>query len=71
MHLTNYAINKNKKEFELKSDISDVGSGMKRSFQWFESWFNKNGFNYSILREEISSIVNKAILSVSPLLTHT
>eukprot|EP00928_Gymnodinium_smaydae_P054342 TRINITY_DN3812_c0_g2_i1.p1 TRINITY_DN3812_c0_g2~~TRINITY_DN3812_c0_g2_i1.p1 ORF type:complete len:687 (-),score=62.93 TRINITY_DN3812_c0_g2_i1:76-2136(-) len=35
MHLTNYAVNKNSKDFQQNTDADNDGSGSKRSLRWF------------------------------------
>jgi len=42
MHLTNYAVNKNSKNFQQNDDKDNDGAGSKRSLRWFLSYIEEN-----------------------------
>ncbi|XP_072927673.1 tubulin polyglutamylase ttll6-like [Hemitrygon akajei] len=65
MHLTNYAINKNKKNF-----IQDENRGSKRKLSFFNRYMESNAYDLERLWSSIEDVVIKTILSAYPALKH-
>lgn len=68
MHLSNYSINKNNKNF-TSGDTNDdptFSSGSKRSFRFFNEYLDKNGHSSSKIWKKIYSVINKTIISIHP-----
>ena len=64
IHLTNYAINKKSKNFEINNSV-DEELGDKWTLHTLKNHFEKNGLNYDKVWEKIKDIIVKVVLSVS------
>lgn len=71
MHLTNYAVNKAEKDFEIKSDIPDIGRGTKRSIIWFLKYLTQQGYDSEKFWKDMCDVIVKTILMIQPILAHT
>lgn len=73
MHLTNYAVNKNSKDFvqnRSSNSAEDDGQGSKRSLRWFLSWVEQT-FGEKERRKlwvKLMGLCVKTVLTVSPTL---
>ncbi|EDV26522.1 uncharacterized protein TRIADDRAFT_22537 [Trichoplax adhaerens] len=65
MHLTNYAINKNSKDF-----IRDEESGSKRKLTTLNKWFKNNGYDVDKIWKDIEDIIIKTLITAHPILVH-
>ncbi|XP_059813762.1 tubulin polyglutamylase TTLL13-like [Hypanus sabinus] len=65
MHLTNYAINKNKENF-----VQDENRGSKRKLSSFNRYMESNAYDLERLWSSIEDVVIKTILSAYPALKH-
>lgn len=68
IHLTNYAINKNHKNFVFSEKGNN--SGHKRTLKSFLKMLNEQGIETNIIMEEIKDIIIKTFLAVQPQLAH-
>lgn len=68
IHLTNYSLNKNNKNFVFDEENSNKGH--KRSLKAFWSSLKVMGVETNIIQEEIKDIVIKSFLAVKPQLSH-
>jgi tubulin polyglutamylase TTLL6/13 len=68
IHLTNYAINKNHKNFIFNEKGSDKGH--KRSLKSFWESLSEQGIQTDIIMDEIKDIIIKTFLAVQPQLAH-
>lgn len=50
IHLTNYAINKNNKNFIFNKDESEMDKGHKRSITSVYNYFAKKGVNINLIK---------------------
>jgi tubulin polyglutamylase TTLL6/13 len=71
MHLTNYAINKNSKNFVKNSNADDDDVGNKRSLTWFYKYLEDLGHDTTAMIAKISQIITKTICMVQPTLAHS
>lgn len=71
MHLTNYAVNKSEKEFDISTDIPDIGRGTKRSLIWFRKYLNEKGYDSEKFWKETCNVIVKTIIMIQPILAHT
>ena len=69
-HLTNYAVNKNHADFEFNEDGHEIGSGHKRTIQWFRTWLESQGQDSASVWTSVADVVNRTLLSVQPQLAH-
>lgn len=65
MHLTNYAINKNSKDF-----IRDDEAGSKRRITTINKWFIKNGYDIDQIWRDIDDVIIKTLVSAYGVLKH-
>ncbi|XP_053319744.1 tubulin polyglutamylase TTLL13-like [Spea bombifrons] len=65
MHLTNYSINKNNKNF-IRDDIK----GSKRKISTLNSWLENHGYDTVKLWGDIEDVVIKTLISAHPILKH-
>ena len=68
IHLTNYSINKNNKNFQFNE--SDATKGHKRTLSSFWKSLKEQGIETDIIQEEIKDIIIKSFLAVQPQLAH-
>ncbi|CAE8613182.1 unnamed protein product [Polarella glacialis] len=70
MHLTNYAINKNSKDFVPNAGADGDGEGSKRSLRWFMSWVEHEWGEKERkkLWLKLMALCVKTVLTVSPTL---
>lgn len=71
MHLTNYAINKNSKNFIFNEDPDNDHVGHKRSLTSTLAYLESKGCNTHSLWEKIKLIIIKTLCSVQPVISHT
>ena len=70
-HLTNYAVNKSHVDFEFNKDGNEIGSGHKRTIQWFRTWLEEEqGQDSASIWTSVADVVNRTLLSVQPQLAH-
>ncbi|CAD5121314.1 DgyrCDS9843 [Dimorphilus gyrociliatus] len=65
MHLTNYAINKNSKDF-----IRDDEAGSKRRITTINKWFVKNGYDIDQIWRDVDDVIIKTLVSAYGVLKH-
>ena len=70
MHLTNYAINKDSKNFVFNTDADNADTGNKRSLKFIWSYIDRHGGNSGNLRKLIKRSIVKTICAVQPQLAH-
>ena len=70
MHLTNYSVNRNHKDFET-DDSADAATGSKRSLTFVRSWLADKGFDVKGIWIEIEKVIVKTLLAVQPYVSHT
>ena len=70
MHLTNYSVNRNHKDFET-DDSADAATGSKRSLTFVRSWLADNGFDVKGIWTEIEKVIVKTLLAIQPYVSHT
>jgi tubulin polyglutamylase TTLL6/13 len=70
MHLTNYSVNRNHKDFET-DDSADAATGSKRSLTFVRSWLADKGFDVKGIWTEIEKVIVKTLLAVQPYVSHT
>ena len=63
MHLTNYSVNKRSQSYN-KADSQSESS--KWSFAQLKSYFDKQGYSFSVLLQRISDIIVKTLLAIEP-----
>ena len=63
MHLTNYAINKKSKNFQVNSDENDE-TGHKRNLPFVFKHLEANGFSASKTKAKINDLITKTMCSV-------
>jgi tubulin polyglutamylase TTLL6/13 len=63
MHLTNYAVNKNNKDYVPSDDI-DGQESSKRSLSWLFEWLTSEGHNTNTVWFNICDIVVKTLISI-------
>ena len=70
MHLTNYSVNRNHKDFET-DDSADAATGSKRSVTAVRAWLAENGYDVPKIWIEIEKVIVKTLLAVQPYVSHT
>ena len=71
MHLTNYAINKNSKNFVKNKTVENDDIGHKRSLTFLLKYLEDLGHNSKALMDKIADIITKTICMVQPTLAHS
>ena len=69
MHLTNYAINKNSKQFQFNTDANNADTGHKRSLEYVWKYINENGGDSASLILEVKKCIVKTLCAVQPQLS--
>ena len=72
-HLTNYAVNKTHEAFEFNDNVSNIGSGNKRTIEWFRNWIDKSQdipISGSEMWTSVADVVNRTLIAVQPQLGH-
>ena len=71
MHLTNYAINKNNKNFIFNSDAENANVGHKRSLSFVWKYIDEHGGNSRSLQRKIRRCIVKTLCAVQPQLSRS
>lgn len=71
MHLTNYAINKNNKNFIFNNSDKEMDKGHKRSLSAIYNFLNSRGIDTEKLKRKIDEIVIKTLIVGQPMIAHT
>ncbi|EKX44293.1 hypothetical protein GUITHDRAFT_72357, partial [Guillardia theta CCMP2712] len=69
MHLTNYSVNKQHKDFETDEE-ANASKGSKRSLGFVRSWLRANGYDVKKIWEDIERCIVKTLLAVQPQVAH-
>lgn len=70
VHLTNYAINKNNKNFVFNTDENNMDKGHKRSITSVYRYLAKQGVDIESLQQRIEKMIVKTLLIGQPMLSH-
>lgn len=71
MHLTNYAINKNNKNFIFNSSEKDMNKGHKRSLSAIYNYLNSKGIDTAKIKKKIDEMIIKTLIVGQPMIAHT
>jgi len=71
MHLTNYSINKNAKNFVSNFDADHDGEGSKWSLNALKEEFDYQGLDYEELMDQIKDVIIKTLISVESTIVET
>jgi tubulin polyglutamylase TTLL6/13 len=71
MHLTNYAINKNNKNFIFNSSEKDMDKGHKRSLSAIYAYLAARGVDTVKLKHTIDQMIIKTLIVGQPMIAHT
>jgi hypothetical protein len=70
MHLSNYSLNKNSKEYKFTEVTTDINDGSKRSLESFWKSYTKAGFNKDTLIEDIKELIRKFLTAMYPFMRY-
>jgi tubulin polyglutamylase TTLL11 len=70
MHLSNYSLNKNSKEYKFTEVTTEINDGSKRSMESFWKSYEKAGYNKANLVEEINELIRKFLTAMYPFLKY-
>ena len=71
MHLTNYAINKNHKNFVFNKSKHDMGKGHKRSLTSIYNYLEAIGIDVNKIKQKIDDLIIKTLIVGQPMIAHT
>lgn len=71
MHLTNYAINKNNKNFIFNNSQKDMNKGHKRSLSAIYSYLASKQIDVGKMKARIDEMIVKTLLVGQPMIAHT
>jgi len=69
MHLTNYAINKNNKDFIFNADADNPNIGHKRSLGFVWEYIDEHNGDSKLVKKKIQRIIVKTLCAVQPQLS--
>lgn len=71
MHLTNYAINKNNKNFIFNNSEKDMNKGHKRSLTAIYNYLSLKGIDVNKMKSKIDEMIIKTLIVGQPMIAHT
>ncbi len=71
MHLTNYAINKNNKNFIFNSSQKDMNKGHKRSLSAIYTYLSSKNVDVTKIKYRIDEMIIKTLIVGQPMIAHT
>jgi len=71
MHLTNYAINKNNKNFIFNKSEKEMDKGHKRSLSAIFKYLEGKGVDIVTLKKKIDEMIIKTLIVGQPMISHT
>lgn len=73
MHLTNYSLNKDHKDFKLPSDSDNIleeNTANKRTFTSVLKEIKKLGFDVDQIKSDIKELIKKFVISMNPFILY-
>ena len=63
MHLTNYAINKNSRNYEQNENVAGTGKSHKRSLKEIYKYMENKGIDTKAMIESIDDLIVKTLIT--------
>ena len=71
MHLTNYSLNKNNKNFIFNTSDKDMDKGHKRSLTAIYKYLSSKGVDVESIKKRIDEMIIKTLIVGQPMIAHT